>query len=124
MRHLLLRTSKPVLALAAAALVGWSAFGYAALSSGSLRAERDAALSQHQQLRAASGDLAQVEAKLFSARNEYARAVQGWAEAKAKHDAAQQELAALTKRLDQARDRVSQTGSIRPAADPAKPKAR
>ena len=123
MRHLFLRTSKPVLALAGAALVGWGGFGYAALSSGSLRAERDAALSQHQQLQAASGDLAEVQAKLFSARNEYARAVQGWAEAKNRTSAAQQELAALTKRLDQARDRVSQTGSIRPA-EPAKPKAR
>jgi len=124
-RHFLLHNQKPALigALALAALSGWGGLTYMGLSAGAVRAERDAALAQHQQLQAASGDLAQVEAKLFAARAEYARAVQGWAEAKNKLGVAQQELAALTKRLDQARDRVSQTGSIRPP-EPAKPKAR
>ncbi|MFL5153019.1 MAG: hypothetical protein ACJ8C3_09140, partial [Microvirga sp.] len=56
----------------------------------------------------------QVEAKLGSARVEYGRSVEAWAETRAKLAAAQQELAALTKRVDQARDRVSQTGSTRP----------
>jgi hypothetical protein len=37
--------------------------------------------------------------------------------------AAQQELATLTKRLDEARQRVSQTGSIKPT-EPAKRAAR
>ena len=110
------------LALAVAALAGWSSFAVSALSSGqqakALTTERDAALASYQQLRVAAGKLSDIEAKLGTARIEYGRVVQGWAEARGKLGAAQQELAVLTKRLDQARDRVSQTGSIR--SEPSK----
>jgi uncharacterized coiled-coil protein SlyX len=68
------------------------------------------------------GKLSEMEAKLGSARVEYSRVVQGWADTRGKLGQAQQQLAALTKRLEQARDQVSQTGSIR--AEPSKVPAR
>lgn len=113
----------PVLVLAV--VLGWSGFAYSALTSreqiGTLVAERDAALASNAKLRGASGELAQVEARLGSARAEYDQVAQGWAEAKAKSVTIQQELATLTRRLDQAKDRVSQTGSIRQAEPPRRP---
>lgn len=122
MLDLLFRAEKPFLicsALAVAALAGWSSFAYSASSSGrqakALMAERDAALANYQQLQASAGKLSEVEAKLGSARLEYGRVVQSWADTRGKLGVAQQQLAALTKRLDQARDQVSQTGSTRPA---------
>jgi hypothetical protein len=127
--HLILPAQKlplPILALVAASLTGWGGFAYSALSASGVRAERDEALAQHQQLKDATGDLSQVVAKLSATRIEYGRAVQGWAEARARLGATQQELAALTKRVEQAKDRVTETGSIRPApaASPAKPAPR
>ena len=132
MRHLLARAEKPFLigcALAALAVTGWTGFAYAALSSRQqvteLRAERDDAATRLRRLEESAGDLGQVEAKLSAARIEYSRTVQGWAEAKAKLGATHQELAALSKRLDQARDRaITQTGSVRPAEPAAKAPAR
>jgi septal ring factor EnvC (AmiA/AmiB activator) len=128
MLELISRTKRSVLigsALVFAAVVGWGSFAYSALSSqgrvSSVTAERDAALAQRDRLQQAAGELAQVEARLSSARVEYSRVVQGWAEAKARAGVVQQELATLTKRLDQAKDRVSQTGSIRQAEPPQRP---
>ena len=90
------------LALAVAAVAGWGSFAYSALSSGqqvtALTAERDAAVASYQQLQEAAGNLKEVEAKL---------------------GAGQQELAALTEQLDETRDRVSQTASLR--TEPSKP---
>jgi len=129
MLNLLPRTRKPFptrLALALAAFAGWSGFAYSAMSSGqqvtALAAERDAAVATYQQIQEAAGNLKEVEAKLGSARVEHSQVVQGWADTRGKIGAAQQELTVLTKRLDQARDRVSQTSSIR--AEPPKPPAR
>jgi chromosome segregation ATPase len=128
MLELVSRTERSVLvasALAFAAILGWGSFAYSAFASqgrvNSMAAERDAALAQRDRLQEASGELAQVEARLGSARFEYSRVVQGWAEAKAKAGLVQQELATLTKRLDQAKDRVSQTGSIRQVEPPQRP---
>ena len=125
MLKLISRTERSVLigsALAFAAVLGWGSFAYSAFTSqgqvNSLTAERDVALAQRDRLQESAGELAQVEARLGSARVEYSRVVQGWAEAKARVGVVQQELATLTKRLDQARDRVSQTGSIRQAEPP------
>ena len=113
-------------AWAVATVAGWSGLAYLALSSGqqvtALTAERDAAVSNCQKLQDAAGNLKEVEAKLGSARSEYSRVVQGWADTRGRLGAAQQELAALAKRLDQASDRVSQTSGIR--AEPPKPPAR
>jgi len=107
-------------ALSVAALIGWSSFAYSAWSSrhlanqvSALATERSEALANHQRLQQTAGDLKQVEAKLGAARLEYSRAVEGWAETRAKLVTGRQELALLTKRIDQARDRVSQTGSVR-----------
>src|SRR5688572_24029722 len=112
-------TSRIGLMLAVAALTGWGSFAYSAVSSGqqvkALTEERDAALANYQQLQEAGGKLIEIDGKLGSARIEYNRVVQGWANARDRVEAIQQQLAALTKRLDQARDQVSQTGSIRPA---------
>ena len=117
-------------ALIVAAVAGWGSFAYLAWSSGqhvtALMAEREAALANHdaavanyQKLQEAAGTLKEVEAKLGSARMEYSRVAQGWAETRGKLGAIQQELAVLTNRLDQATERVSQTGSIR--TEPSKP---
>jgi len=138
-RHMLdrlLRSEPSVLiglGLVVLALTGWGSFAYLAWSSGqqvtALAAERDAeranhnaALANYQKLQDAAGSLKEVEAKLGSARSEYSRVVQGWADTRGRLGAAQQDLAALAKRLDQASDRVSQTSSIR--AEPSKPPAR
>jgi CHASE3 domain sensor protein len=121
---------RPVLSFMAVALValcGWGAFAYSALSVsgklGAVTAERDTLKASYELLQQASGDLEQVRGRLMSARLEHSQTVQGWAEARAKVGAAQQELAALAKRVQQARD-VAQTGSIRPAEPPKRPAGR
>ena len=106
MLHLLRRTERSFLVccgLGLAAVVGWSSFAYSAWSSrqlaeqvGNLTTERNVVLANHQKLQQATGELKQVEAKLGSARVEYGRSVEAWAETRAKLAAAQQELAALT----------------------------
>lgn len=125
MLDLFTRINRPVVvgsALAVAAVLGWGSFAYSTFASqgrvNSAIVERDAAVAQHDRLKAAAGDLAQVEARLASGRIEYARVVQSWADAKARSE---QELATLTKRIDQAKDRVGQTGSIRQAEPAARP---
>jgi hypothetical protein len=124
MLELISRTKRSVLigsSLAFAAVFGWGSFAYSTFASqgrvNSITSERDAAVAQHDRLKAAAGDLAQVETRLASGRIEYARVVQGWADAKARSE---QELATLTKRIDQAKDRVGQTGSIRQVEPPAR----
>ena len=112
-------------ALAFAALVGWGSFAYTAVGYGqqvsTLTAERDSALAEAQRLQTTVGELSEVEARLGSARLEYNRVVQSWADAKGRVVATQQELAQLAKRVDQAKDRVNQTGSIKPAEPPRRP---
>lgn len=112
-------------ALGVAAALGWGSFAYVSASSSrqvaALTAERDAALVEHQRLQEKAGQMTQLDERLASARVEYSRVVQGWADAKAKISASQLELASLTKRVEQARDRVSQTGSIKPADGTKKP---
>jgi hypothetical protein len=125
----LLRSKRPFgtgLALALAAVAGWSGFAYSEWSSGQqvtvLTAEREAAVADRRKPQEAVDSLKEVEAKLGAARIEHSRVAQEWTETTGKLGAAQQELAVLSKRLDQARDRVSQTGSTRP--EPPKPPAR
>lgn len=111
--------------LAMLALAGWGSFAYMAVAStrqaSALRAERDAVVAEHQRLQETAGPLAQAEAKLASARSEYARTAQGLADLRTKVGAAQQELASLGKRVDPASDRVSTTGSIRQPEPPKRP---
>src|SRR5687767_11978153 len=121
MRDLILRADRPLLlacGLGFAAVIGWGSFGYSAWSSrqlthqlGAITEQRDEALARFQRLERSAGELSQVEAKLGAARVEFDKAARMWA-------AAQQELATLNKRLDEARQRVSQTGSIKPTEPP------
>jgi uncharacterized protein HemX len=124
MRDLLLRADRPLLlacGLGLAAVIGWGSFGYSAWSSRQLShelkavaAQRDATVEKHQRLERTAGELAQVEAKLATTKAEFDKAARMWA-------AAQQELATLSKRLDQTREKVSQTGSIKQPEQPKKP---
>ena len=128
MLRLVQRTHRVILvgsALAFAAFAGWGSFAYTAVGydqqASVLTAERDSALAAKQRLQATVGELSEVEARLGSARLEYNRVVQSWADAKGRVVATQQELAQLAKRVDQAKDRVNQTGSIKPAEPPRRP---
>jgi exonuclease VII small subunit len=126
MRDLILRADRRLLVccgLGLAGVIGWGSFAYSAWSSRQLSrqveaitAQRGEALEKYQRLERSAGELAQVEGKLGAARAEFDKAARMWA-------AAQQELAALNKRVDQARERVSQTGSIK-QPEPAKRAAR
>src|SRR4051812_38930728 len=86
-------------ALAFAAFAGWGSFAYTAVGYGQrvsvLTAERDSALAEAQRLQTTVGELSEVEARLGSARLEYNRVVQSWADVKGRVVATQQELAQL-----------------------------
>lgn len=124
------KAERPLLigcALAAFALTGWGSFTYSTISSGRqvsvVTAERDKALTELHQLQQAAAELNRVEAKLTSARMEYSRTVEGWAQVKERLAAAQKEYAALSKRLDQTRERVAHTSST-PSPEPPKKAAK
>src|SRR3954447_19960920 len=126
MLSLLLQRSRSLAVAAILGLSGWGAFAYSMISGGQLGAmpaERDTLKASYEQLQQASGDLEQVRGRLVSARVEYSQTLQGWADARAKVGAVQQELAGLARRAQQARD-VAQTGSIRPAEPPKRPPLR
>jgi len=99
------------LILAFLALVGWGAFAYSAGSSSiatrDLRAELAQSTAAQDQLRAerdqhqaAVGDLAQIQAKLASARGELDTLARKREQATAQVAAVQQELMVLTKRRE------------------------
>ena len=69
-------------------------------------ADRNAVRAKHEQLQRSAGELKQVEAKLNMGNAELNRTVRAWA-------AAEQKLATLNKRVEEAKEGVSQTGSIR-----------
>ena len=106
--------------LAFTALAGWTCFAFSASSSRQLTQKLDTATTElralafkYETLQGTVGALGEVEAKLSAARVEHSRAVQAGVEASARLGLVQQELAVLTKRLEQARERTSHTGSIR-----------
>ena len=119
------RSSLTYFALGLAAIIGWSSFvyssSYARQLSGQVStltterdeviADRNEARGKHEQLQKATGDLKQVEAKLNVANAELTRTLRAWA-------AAEQKIAVLNKRLEEAKDGVSQTGSIGKTATP------
>lgn len=111
--------------LAMAGLLGTAGLGYATISANhrtsAMTAERDSAVAELQQLQASAGQLAQIEAKIGSARVEYGRVVQAWSDAKDRLASAQQSMAQVAKRQEQALERVSQTGSIKPSEPPKRP---
>jgi len=115
-------------ALGLAAVIGWSTFAYSTWSARQLArqvstlttqrdvviADRNEVRAKFEQLEGATGDLQQVEAKLNVGNAELTRTLRAWA-------AAEQKIATLNKRLEEAKDGVSQTGSIRKPAPPKVP---
>jgi uncharacterized protein (DUF3084 family) len=130
MRHLLRlqRSSLIYYALGLSAIIGWSSFAYLTWSARQLSrqvsiltterdeaiADRNAVRAKHEQLQRSAGELKQLEAKLQIGNAELNRTVRAWA-------AAEQKLAILNKRVDEAKEGVSQTGSIRQTAPPKRP---
>jgi|1185.fasta_scaffold1071271_1 septal ring factor EnvC (AmiA/AmiB activator) len=85
------------------ALTGWGTFAYAAHSSATV---------QHQ-LRE---EMSQVRQELTQLKGSQEQLLAERDQAQAQLAAAQEEVAALTKRLEEAQEKVSQTGSVRPPA--------
>ena len=128
MRHLLRlqRSSLIYCALGLAAIIGWSSFAYLTWSARELSrqvsilttdrveaiADRNAVRAKHEQLQRSAGELKQVEAKLNMGNVELNRTVRAWA-------AAEQKLAILNKRVEEAKEGASQTGSL--TAPPKRP---
>ena len=114
------------------ALIGWGAFGYAAGTSA--RAERqlrdelaqskaaqDRLMAERSQQQQTAGDLAQIQAKLASARGELETLAQKREQAASQVAAARQELVVLTKRRDEKQANASEKGSVRGAKLSSKP---
>ena len=130
MRHLLRRQRSSLIycALGLSAIIGWSSFAYLTWSARQLSrqvsiltterdeaiADRNAVRAKHEQLQRSAGELKQVEAKLNMGNAELSRTVRAWA-------AAEQKLPILNKRVEEAKEGVSQTGSIRQTAPPKRP---
>ena len=113
------------------ALIGWGAFAYSAGLSArtarDLRAElaqskaaQEQLLAERTQQQAVGDDLAQIQAKLASARGEFETLARQREQATGQVAAAQQELATLTKRLENRRAKVEK-GSAQAAKPPRKP---
>lgn len=123
------RASVLPLVLSACALSGWGAFvGKASTSRhltshiSLLQADRDGLMARTSQLEQANTELLRDgQGKLAALREELSQAIAARDAAKSQLANAQRELVASKKRLDQARDRVSETGSIKPVEPPRKP---
>ena len=113
-------------------LVGWGAFAYsagsAAIATHDLRAElaqskaaQDQLLAERNQQQAAAGDLAQLQAKLASTRQDLDTLARQREQARAQVATAQQELMVLTKRRDEKQAKVSEKARIRGAKPSSKP---
>jgi len=114
------------------ALMGWGAFAYSAGTSAraeqQLRAEltqgtaaQDQLLAERSQQQQTAGDLAQIQAKLASARGELETLAQKREQAASQVAAARQELVVLTKRRDEKQANASKKGSVRRAKLSSKP---
>ena len=114
------------------ALVGWGAFAYSAGSSASAERDLRAELAQSQaaqdqlraerdQQQAAVGDLAQIQAKLASARGELDTLARKREQATAQVAAVQQELMVLTKRREERQAKGSEKGKVQAAKPSSKP---
>jgi uncharacterized protein YlxW (UPF0749 family) len=90
------------------ALTGWGAFAYAAHSS---------ATTQHQ-LRE---EMTQVRQEMTQLKSSQEQLLAERDQARAQLVAAQQEVTALTKRLEEAQEKVSQTGNVRSPAASGRP---
>src|SRR3954454_11034392 len=122
------RSSLIYFALGVAVITGWSSYVYPTFSArqlsgqvSTLTTERDEVIAdrnevraKHEQLQRATGELKQVEAKLNVTNAEFTRTLRAWA-------AAEQKVAVLNKRLEEAKDGVSKTGSIGKTPPPRRP---
>jgi hypothetical protein len=115
-------------------LVGWGGFAYSAGSSSiatrdlraelaHLKASQDLLLAERNQQQTAAGDLAQIQAKLASAREDLDILAHEREQARAQVAAAQRELMVLTKRRDERQAKGSEKGSV-PGAKPSGKPAR
>src|SRR3954463_15154647 len=120
------------LILAFLALVGWGAFAYSAGSSSIATRDLRAELAQstaapgqpragRDQHQAAVGDLAQIQAKLASARGELDALARKREQATAQVAAVQQELMVLTKRRDERQAKGSEKAKVQAAKPSGKP---
>ncbi|WP_156648420.1 hypothetical protein [Methylobacterium sp. Leaf108] len=111
------------LILGVLAFAGWGAYANKASANRNLttevsllQTERSGFVNRQRELEQANIDLVREwQGKLASSREELARAVAARDAAKGQLGSSQRELVASKKRLDQARERVSETGSIKPA---------
>ena len=109
------------------AFAGWGAYANKASANRNLttevsllQTERSAFVNRQRELEQANIDLVREwQGKLASSREELGQAVAARDAAKGLLGSSQRELVASKKRLDQARERVSETGSIKPA-EPSK----
>ncbi|WP_192215556.1 hypothetical protein [Methylobacterium bullatum] len=109
------------------AFAGWGAYANKVSANRNLttevsllQTERAGFVSRQQELEQANANLVRDwQGKLASAREELVQAVAARDAAKGQLGNSQRELVASKKRLDQARERVSETGSIKPA-EPSK----
>lgn len=108
-------------------LAGWGAYANKASANRDLtnqvsllQTEKSGFVSRQKDLEQANIDLVREwQAKLASGREELGQAVTARDAAKGQLGNSQRELVASKKRLDQARERVSETGSLKPA-EPSK----
>jgi len=100
------------LALCSLVLVGWGAFADLRAELAQLKASQDQLLAERAQQQMAVGDLAQLQAKLASAREERAALDHKREQAKAQVAAVQQDRTELTKWLDGRRAKGPQKGSV------------
>lgn len=115
------------LVLGVYAIAGWGAYANKASANRDLTAqvsllqtERDGLVGRQKELEQANMDLVREwQGKLASARAELGQAIAARDAAKGQLAGSQRDLVASKKRFEQARDRVSETGSIKPA-EPSK----
>jgi hypothetical protein len=122
------RSAAFTLILGALALSGWGAFAYSGRSSAAmerewadqvsrLETERDQLLVERTRLQENVGE---VQGRLAAAREEQSRSIRARDQARADLATAQQQLATLTKRLDQAKERATQAGAVTPPSAPVR----
>src|SRR5829696_3194105 len=100
------------LALCSLALVGWGAFVDLRAELAQLKARQDQLLAERIQQQEAVGDLIQLQAKLASAQEALAALAHRREQAAAQVAAVQQDRTELTKWLEGRRAKVPQKGSI------------
>ncbi|QRE72314.1 hypothetical protein [Methylobacterium aquaticum] len=105
---------------------GWGAYAISSSGKAALRTQlaevegqRDTLAARVKQFQDVEAELRDRQAKIAAARDEIAQLGVTRDKAKAQLAATQRDLASLNKRLDLAKDKVTQTGSITPPAGEA-----